>query len=102
MLHDEIERIKARHRARPDKLRKGKSWMCKCQAINLYEQEVCKMIQVQIDKFLEKVDQAACKNAGLIEPKPKPVRQHFRHNKTERSERAKLLEIFTGPLRGDD
>lgn len=50
------------HTLRPDKLRKGQSWMCRCQAINLYEQTVCKMIEVEREELLEKQDRSLRKN----------------------------------------
>lgn len=103
MLDEEIKKIQARHSIRPLKLRKGKSWMCKCSTINLYEQTICKMIKVQTDKVTERFKQAVIKNqleAQGIKPE-KPKRERFKHNKAERSERARLLELFTGSLRGE-
>ena len=35
------------HSERPAVLRKGKDWMCKCQAINLYKDIECKMILIE-------------------------------------------------------
>ncbi len=99
MHNEEIARIKARHRDRPIKLRKGKSWVCKCQTINVYEQEQCKMIQVQIDKFVNKANLAALKNAGLLEPKEKVKRVQFKTHKAERQTRADLLQVFTGSVK---
>lgn len=59
------------------------------------------MIQVQIDKLAAKLDLAVRKNAGLVEPTPKPKRVRFKTDRVEREKRAKLLEVFTGPIGSD-
>lgn len=87
------------HSLRPEKLRKGKSWMCACGAINLYEAVQCKMINVEALGVAIKQEQAIARNLGIAEPKPK--REKFKLSKSERNERSKMLELFTGPIRGD-
>ena len=73
------------HSERPAVLRKGKDWMCKCQAINLYEYVECKMI------LIEKADAAYRLEKQL---NPKSIRKTAKEYQIERER--KREESFQG------
>lgn len=90
--------IREKHSNRPNGLRKGKSWKCKCKTINLWENSECKMILTERQRYEAAIEKNRQKESGIETPKPK--RERFIHDKHEREQRAELLEIFTN--RPDD
>jgi len=50
------------HSLRPERLRKGNPWLCKCRVVNLYEAVECKMIKIEELKQAKRQQDAYDKN----------------------------------------
>lgn len=67
------------HIARPEKLRRGKSWACKCRTINSYENVECKMILIEKIALEQKLERAR-------NPPPKKTGKEYAIEREKRRE----------------